>query len=127
MNPFTHPLDRRQFLATAGAASLAAWSASPARAAAPSFKTTIRKAKILGNPDEAMLRQLKEAGFDGIEVSTIMVEDRAKRTRELVEAAGLKCAGNSASDASHPPRCTRRVAPPRCVAASSDTWQRRPG
>ena len=90
MNPFTHPLDRRQFLATAGAASLAAWSASPARAAAPSFKTTIRKAKILGNPDEAMLRQLKEAGFDGIEVSTIMVEDRAKRTRELVEAAGLK-------------------------------------
>ena len=69
MNPFTHPLDRRQFLATAGAASLAAWSASPARAAA-SFKTTIRKAKILANPDEAMLRQLKEAGFDGMEVST---------------------------------------------------------
>lgn len=88
MNPFLHPLNRRQFLATAGAVSAATvWPVPPARAA--TFKTSIRKAKIVANPDEAILRQLKEAGFDGIEVSTIMTEERAKRTRELVEKAGL--------------------------------------
>ena len=88
MNPFTTPLDRRQFLATASAASVALWSGSTARAA--SFKTVIRKAKIVANPEEDMLRELKEAGFDGIEVNTIMTEDRAKRARELVEKSGLK-------------------------------------
>jgi len=88
MNAFPQCLDRRQFLATAGAASLAWWSTAQVRAA--SFKTKIRKAKIIANPEEGMLRDLKAAGFDGVEVGTIMNEERAKRARELIEGAGLK-------------------------------------
>lgn len=88
MNPFIHPLDRRQFLATASAASLASCVPSLARAA--SFKTVIRKAKIIGNPEEPMLRELKEAGFDGVEVRVLLPEDRAKQARAMIEGAGLK-------------------------------------
>jgi hexulose-6-phosphate isomerase len=61
---------------------------APARAAA--FKTTIYKAKIIGKPDEKTLRDLKDAGFDGVEVSAIMAEEEAKQARELVEKTGLK-------------------------------------
>lgn len=88
MNSSSKLQDRRQFLATAGAASLSLLSARPARAA--SFKTKIQKAKIIGKPEEKLLRELKEAGFDGVEVSAIMTEDEAKIARELVEKAGLK-------------------------------------
>lgn len=88
MNPFTQPLDRRQFLATAGVASLSLCVPSQARAA--SFKTTIRKAKIVRTVEEPMMRELKTAGFDGVEVAASMPEDRAKRAREVVEGAGLK-------------------------------------
>lgn len=88
MNPFRHPLDRRQFLAAAAGASLAGWASSAAHAA--SFKTVIHKAKIVRNPDEAMLRELKEAGFDGVEVGGPMPEDRAKKAREALATTGLK-------------------------------------
>ncbi|MEY4940193.1 MAG: hypothetical protein RIQ93_1928, partial [Verrucomicrobiota bacterium] len=37
-----------------------------------------------------MMRELKAAGFDGVEVAASMPEDRAKRAREIVESAGLK-------------------------------------
>lgn len=87
MKPFIHPLDRRQFLATSAAAALGLCSQGQA---APTFKTKIYKAKIIGKPEEKGLRDLKEAGFDGVEVSAIMEEDEAKKARELVEGIGLK-------------------------------------
>ena len=50
----------------------------------------LHRAKIIGVPDEKTVRDLKEAGFDGVEVSAIMTEDEAKKAREVVETAGLK-------------------------------------
>lgn len=87
MNPTTSLLDRRRFLATAGAASLSLLS--PSRAA--TFKTTIKKAKIVGKPEEKLLRELKDAGFDGVEVSHIFDDEtEAKKARELIEGIGLR-------------------------------------
>lgn len=91
MNPFSTPPSRRQFLATAGAASLSVLGGNPAHAA-PSFKTTIHKAKIIGKPDEKTVTDLKAAGFDGVEVTAnaIQSEADAKEAREIIEKAGLK-------------------------------------
>ena len=83
------PLTRRNFLATTGAASLTILARDHA-AAAP-FKTTIQRAKIIGKPDEQTMRDLKQAGFDGVEVAHIFTDEtEAKLARELVEKAGLK-------------------------------------
>jgi len=80
---------RREFLATAGAASLSLFSPGTSRAA--EFKTVIKKAKIIRKPEEAELRELKTAGFDGVEVSHLFDDEaEAKRTRELIEGIGLK-------------------------------------
>jgi hexulose-6-phosphate isomerase len=87
MKPFFHPLDRRQFLTTSAAAALGLCVQGQT---APTFKTKIHKAKIIGKPDEKTLRDLKDAGFDGVEVSAIMEEEEAKKARELVEGMGLK-------------------------------------
>ena len=54
------------------------------------FKTTIHQAKIVSKTDDETLRDLKQAGFDGVEVSAILKEDEAKAARERVEKAGLK-------------------------------------
>lgn len=64
-------------------------SATPARAA--SFKTVIHKAKIVGKIDEKALRELKDAGFDGVEVAHLFDDEtEAKKARELIEGVGLK-------------------------------------
>lgn len=63
----TPPLDRRQFLATAGSLALA--SATPAFAAEE--PTTWKKAFMLGQTSGAILptfEMLKEAGFEGVEM-----------------------------------------------------------
>ncbi|MDZ4288336.1 MAG: sugar phosphate isomerase/epimerase family protein [Prosthecobacter sp.] len=81
--------DRRRFLATAGTASLSFLSPPPAQAAA--FKTEIKKAKIVSQIDEKLLRELKAAGFDGVEVAHIFDDEtEAKKARELIEGIGLK-------------------------------------
>ena len=80
---------RRHFLAGAGAASLS-WLANSPTQAAPTFKTTIHKAKIIKAPDEQTVKELADAGFDGVEVSAILTEEEAKKAREIVEKAGLK-------------------------------------
>jgi L-ribulose-5-phosphate 3-epimerase len=87
MNTPPISLNRRQFLAGAGAASVSLLAPSPASAA---FKTTLHRAKIIGKPDEKTVRDLKEAGFDGVEVSAILLGDEAKQAREIVEKAGLR-------------------------------------
>lgn len=89
MSTFSSPFDRRQFLATAGAASLSLLSPVAGRAA--TFKTVIKKAKIIGKPEEKALRDLKAAGFDGVEVSYLFDDEtEACKARELVEGIGLK-------------------------------------
>lgn len=89
MNPLFSSFDRRQFLATAGAASLSLLTRNAS--AAPTFKTKIQKAKIIGKPDEKTVQELKAAGFDGVEVSHIFTDEtEAKQAREIVEKAGLK-------------------------------------
>jgi L-ribulose-5-phosphate 3-epimerase len=89
MNTHLKPFDRRHFLATSGAAALSSLLPSQPVNAAP-FKTVIKKAKIIGKPEEQIIRDLKSAGFDGVEVSAIMTEDEAKKARDLVESNGLK-------------------------------------
>jgi hexulose-6-phosphate isomerase len=85
----SRPLDRRQFLAATGAASLSLLGRDAF--SAPAFKTTIHRAKIIGKPDEKTLQDLKAAGFDGVEVSYIFTDEtEAKQARELVEKNGLK-------------------------------------
>jgi sugar phosphate isomerase/epimerase len=87
MKPTAYSPSRRQFLATAGAASLSLLSSSNAA----TFKTVIKKAKIIGKPEEQALRDLKAAGFDGVEVSFLFDDEtEAKKARELVEGIGLK-------------------------------------
>jgi hexulose-6-phosphate isomerase len=82
-------MHRRHFLTAAGAASLSMFAPVAARAA--EFKTVIKKAKIIRKPEEAELRDLKAAGFDGVEVSHIFEDEtEAKRTRDLIEGIGLK-------------------------------------
>lgn len=41
-------------------------------------------------PDEKSLREMKEAGFDGVETSAVLTEDEAKRARELADKIGLR-------------------------------------
>ncbi|HQW30322.1 MAG TPA: sugar phosphate isomerase/epimerase family protein [Verrucomicrobiales bacterium] len=87
MSTFNQPLDRRRFLASTAAASL---SLLPSTQAA-TFKTTIKKAKIVGKLEEPFLRELKAAGFDGVELSYIYEdESEAKKAREMIEGIGLK-------------------------------------
>jgi L-ribulose-5-phosphate 3-epimerase len=83
-----HAYSRRQFLATSAAAGLAAWSASTLEAAP--FKTTLKKA-LIGNPNEATMRQWKEAGFQGIEAGAWDIAPaQAEEQRKLAEKVGLR-------------------------------------
>jgi hexulose-6-phosphate isomerase len=89
MTDSSHFSGRREFLALTGAAALAVVSPAPVRGA--EFKTVIHKAKIIRKPDETELRDLKAAGFDGVEVSYLFDDEaEAKRNRELIEGIGLK-------------------------------------
>jgi hexulose-6-phosphate isomerase len=60
-----------------------------ARAGAPTFRTRLQKAVIVGTPNEATLRPLKDAGFDGVEARVIPVEEAA-RCREAAEKLGMR-------------------------------------
>ncbi len=81
-------LSRRQFLASSSAATLGMALGQPVHA--KEFKTKLYGAKIVKTADEETLRPLKEAGFDGVEVSGIISEDEAKRDREVVEKLGMR-------------------------------------
>ncbi len=82
-------ISRRRFLGTTSAAA-AGLALGGQSAKAKGFKTKLYGAKIVTKADEATLRPLKEAGFDGVEVSGIIPEDEAKRDREVVEKLGMR-------------------------------------
>lgn len=80
---------RRQFLAAGTAAALGLLAgARPARA--QGFKTKLQRAVIIGKPDEQTLRELKDAGFDGIETNAILPDAEAQQCRALAEKIGLR-------------------------------------
>jgi len=85
----TSRLSRRRFLASSSAAAMGMALGQPA-VQAKEFKTKLFGAKIVQKADEATLRPLKEAGFDGVEVSGIIPEDEAKKAREVVEKLGMR-------------------------------------
>jgi hexulose-6-phosphate isomerase len=85
-----HGISRRQFVAGAAAAGLGV-TASRMFGAEPPFKTTLKKAMIIGKPDEAGLKKLKAAGFDGAETQACTASpDEAKACREVAEKLGMK-------------------------------------
>ncbi len=83
-------LDRREFLATSAyaAAGLALTAVGEAGAQALS-KHTLRKALIVGEPTEEVLRPIKEAGFEGVEAGIVSPEAAAV-ARESAEGLGMR-------------------------------------
>jgi hexulose-6-phosphate isomerase len=85
-------LTRRGFLATAtlvGAGAGLGLGLSQQAQAQDSFRTKLHKAQIVGEPTEANLRPLKEAGFDGVEAGVVSRE-KAEAARRLAEGMGLR-------------------------------------
>jgi len=83
----TH-LTRRDFLAASAAVGASLAMAGPLHAAP--LKTTLHKA-LIGTPDEALLKQWKAAGFEGVEwTKWDMTPQEATAIRKMVEAQGLR-------------------------------------
>jgi hexulose-6-phosphate isomerase len=97
---------RRGFLKTGAAAGLAAGlGLGPKRADAALEKmkermkivlSTFSKAIIIDPPDEATLKEIKEAGFNGVEINLMGKEDKvvtpeqAAETRKIAEKVGIR-------------------------------------
>ena len=84
-----NPLTRREFLmaSTAAGAALAATRTGRAE----TFKTTLHKALIMGKPNEASLKKLKDAGFDGLECGAWSASPAdAAKARALAEKLDLR-------------------------------------
>lgn len=84
-------ITRRHFLAAgAVAGAAAAGAAGSARLEAAPFRTRLYKAMI-ANPTEEVLRQHKQAGFDGLETSQWKVSPaEAAQARKRAEVMGMK-------------------------------------
>lgn len=94
------PVNRRQFLAASAsmAAALGLETPAPGQSAppqaagvppAPVFRTRPHKAVIQDRPTEDYLRQVKEAGFDGLEARTVPPAE-AERIRGVAERLGMR-------------------------------------
>ena len=83
----TDSLTRRQFLAHTAAVASAALL--PGFHASAAFRGRIRKAKIVGEVTESVLQPLKEAGFDGVETTSIGSEEEAAKGRATAEKLGM--------------------------------------
>lgn len=83
-------LSRREFLATSAlaAAGAATLLGGQAEAAAP-FKTTLKRAVIVGKPTRENLQPIKEAGFDGVEAGIVTPEEAAE-ARQIAGELGLR-------------------------------------
>jgi hexulose-6-phosphate isomerase len=84
-------INRRKFLAASAAAGAGLVIAPRLAGEEPTFKTTLKKAMIVGRPAEGNLKPLKDAGFDGCEASDwkCSVEDAAA-SRQAAEKLGLR-------------------------------------
>jgi L-ribulose-5-phosphate 3-epimerase len=82
-------LNRREFVGAAAAAGIAMTTAAKI-CRAETFKHPFHKA-VMGSPNENFLKQVKEAGFEGIESLDWNVSpEKAKEARGLAEKHGLK-------------------------------------
>jgi hexulose-6-phosphate isomerase len=88
MKQDTLRLTRRHFLAASAAAT--AWTLLPNSGGAATFRTHIKKAKIVGQVTEAVLKPLKEAGFDGVETTHICPEEEAAQGKAVAEKLGMR-------------------------------------
>jgi hexulose-6-phosphate isomerase len=87
----THDATRREFLAAAAATGLSLAVGRHGHADEPAFKTTLKKACIVGKPTEAALEGAKKAGYDGVETTECGIAlDEAAKCREAAEKAGMK-------------------------------------
>lgn len=82
-------LTRRQFLNRATAASAVVLFAGPPLRAA-TLRKRLRKAMIVGEVTEAVLKPYKEAGFDGVETTHICPEAEAAKGRAVAEKLGMR-------------------------------------
>jgi hexulose-6-phosphate isomerase len=91
-------MNRRAFLghgaaAVAGASLVRGAVAADAPAAGatrPPFRHHIKKAVIIGAVNEATLKPLAAAGFDGVESTAIVAPEKALEGRRLAESLGLR-------------------------------------
>jgi hexulose-6-phosphate isomerase len=87
----THSVTRREFLAASAATGLGFASAGRLGAEEQKFKTTLKKACIVGKPTEAALKSAKDAGYDGVESTECgIAADEAAKCREAAEKLGMK-------------------------------------
>jgi L-ribulose-5-phosphate 3-epimerase len=93
----TSLLSRRGFLASAASfAAAAAFDTRPSaqraevtQIASPVFKTKPHKALIQDRPTEAYLREVKAAGFEGLEARTVPPAE-AEQIRRIAEGLGMR-------------------------------------
>lgn len=78
-------LSRRALLGVAAGAALAA----PGARAQATFRTSLKKAVIVGKPDEANLTAIQVAGFDGVEAG-IVAPAEAEAARAVAERVGVR-------------------------------------
>jgi L-ribulose-5-phosphate 3-epimerase len=88
------PLSRRTFLAsstvvTAGLGLGLGPGITGLRAATSPYKTKLSKALIVGKPAEDSLKQMKEAGFDGVEAGIVSPAE-AESCRKVADRLGMK-------------------------------------
>jgi len=81
-------MNRRQFLSASAAATTALLTSAQFGGAA--MKTTLHKAMIVGRIDEAELKKLKDAGFEGVETSAIVPPEEAAKGRAIAEKLGMR-------------------------------------
>ncbi|MDD4869327.1 MAG: sugar phosphate isomerase/epimerase [Kiritimatiellae bacterium] len=80
---------RREFM-KASSAGLALGLLGPSMInAAPTFKTKLQKALITGKPTEAVLKPMKEAGFEGVEAGIVKPAE-AVECRKIAEQLGMR-------------------------------------
>ncbi len=80
--------DRREFIRCSAGCGLALWSIGRVQAAG-TFTTKLQKAMIRKKPSETELKDLKAAGFDGVEGGIVSVEE-ATRCRKIAEGLGIR-------------------------------------
>ena len=85
---------RRDFLATSTAVAAGlgfglGTSADRSHAAGARFKTKLHKALIVNKPTEDELKQLKDAGFEGVEAGIVPPEEAAA-CRKVAEKCGMR-------------------------------------
>jgi L-ribulose-5-phosphate 3-epimerase len=80
-------LSRRGFLISSAAAGVGLLAAG--QLGAEPYKTRLRKAVIIRKVTEDALKNLKDAGFEGVEAGTVPA-DEAKQAREIAEKLGMR-------------------------------------